>query len=566
MKSLLYVSILFCFVIADCSNEEYKQHLSLLDDAERLLLTDADSASLLLDSLLNPEELSDRDFARWCMLCGKATNYTHADRLLVYQWKRAQEWINQHGSLEERAQVALFLGRAYAEDGEPELAMKTYTDALHFAKEREVYDIAGYICTYMADLYRFSEMSNEVRMKYKEAASLFSKSGNLKSQAYAMKNLAVEYAFVDSFLLAEKIMKEVDSIADILNVQRLDYNIANAYANIYDLKGCYDLSEKYYKKAISLDTRYSIRDSVGLADSYLASGKIALAKELVNRMYLHDSTDFVLNNMYSVIYKAEGNYKEALHFKEVCVEILDSMFIKQSKEKVFEVEKKYNHLKMREQNIRLKSVRQRMIIYFITCFSLLIIGVLIFFFYHKNVKMKMHWQEEKLNNLNNERSEIAVQLSDARHSLETMQGNRDENLRLQQKISFLTEKYKQLQKQRLEASPIYKKFLALSAKNQPSNNKPLLTNKLWNTFVIEFCKIYSDFRISLFNQSPDLSEDEWRYCCLHILGFDGNSEAILLGIMPSSVWIKRSRIKQKLGYSAQKELSLYDILVNNYLN
>lgn len=566
MKSLLYVSTLFCFVIAGCSNEEYKQRLSLLEDAERLLLADADAASLLLDSLLNPEELSDRDFARWCMLCGKATNYTHADRLLVYQWKRAQKWINQHGSSEERAQVALFLGRAYAEDGETELAMMTYTDALHFAKEHEVYDIAGYICTYMADLYRFSEMSNEVRVKYKEAASLFSKSGNLKSQAYAMKNLAVEYAFVDSFLLAEKIMKEVDSIAFILNIQRLDYNIANAYANIYDLQGHYDLSEKYYKKAISLDTRHSIRDSIGLADSYLASGKITLAKELVDRMYLHDSTDFVLNNMYSVIYKTEGDYKEALHFKEICVEILDSMFIKQSEEKIFEVEKKYNHLKMREQNVRLKSARQRIIIYFITCFSLLIIGVLIFFFYHKNVRIKMHWQEEKLKSIDKERSEIAVQLSDARQLLKTMQGNRDENLRLQQKISFLTEKYKQLQKQRLESSAIYKKFVTLSTKNKPGSNKPLLTDKLWNTFVIEFCKIYPDFRTSLFNQCSDLTEDEWRYCSLHILGFDGNSEAILLGIMPNSVWMKRSRIKQKLGYSAQKELSLYDILVKNYLN
>lgn len=568
MKQLLHLPLflLFCLLATRCADEADTRRLAMLDAAERLLPTDADSAGLLLAGIPHPDELGNRDFARWCMLCGHSTNYTHADTLSIHQWKRAQKWIDKHGSPEERAQVGLFLGRAYAEDEEWDLAMQTYAEALHYAKEHEAYNVAGYICTYMADLYRKYDVPEKVIMKYAEAASAFKKAKNLKSQAYAMKNLATQYAFVDSFSHAKSIMKQVDSIAGLLNNQRLNYNIANAYANIYDLQKHYDFAEEYYKKAISLDIDKGVNDSVGLAYVYMASGKYDSAKELIDKMFPNDSMDFVLNHLYADFYKAKEDYQKAFHFKEVCLDILDSMFIHQSKTQVLEIEKKYNHLKIQEENGRLKNARQRSFIYLIICISFLTIGSIVFYFYRKHAKMQLHWQEEKLNSLDKERSEIATQLSEAQHSLKMMKENQEENLRLQQKILFLSEKHKELQKQRLENASIYKKLSSLSAKLQPNNNKPLLTDKLWSTLIAELDKIYPNFRSSLYEQCPGLSEEEWRYCCLHILGFDGNSEAVLLGIIPSSIWMKRSRIKQKLGSNFPKEQTLYHILVDTFLN
>ena len=34
----------------------------------------ADSASVLLNNINAPDELTDKDFAHWCMLCGKVTD------------------------------------------------------------------------------------------------------------------------------------------------------------------------------------------------------------------------------------------------------------------------------------------------------------------------------------------------------------------------------------------------------------------------------------------------------------------------------------------------------------
>lgn len=567
MKQILYLPLvlILCLVAGRCSNEAVTQQQALLDAAERWLPVDADSACLLLASFPSPDALDDGDFARWCMLCGRSTNYTHADTLSIDQWKRAQRWIDKHGSPEERAQVGMFLGRAYAEDSEWDLAMQCYVEALHLAKEHGAYNVGGYICTYMADLYNFKSMPDEIRKKYSEAASLFSKACNLKSQVYAMKNLAVELAYVDSFSCAKNIMKKADSLASLLHIQRVDYNIANAYANIYDMQKCYDLAELYYKKAISLDTCYGMKDSMGLADIYIASGKAKQAKAIIDNLAFHSPVEYGVNFLYGNLYKSLGDYEKALYYTEQCYDISDSLANAQKQANIYKIEKKYNHLKIKEENSRLIISRQRNFIYLIISFGLLIIGTLVFYFYRKHIIMKLHWQQEKLDVLDKERLSIAMQLLEARNSLKTIQENQMENFRLQQKILFLSERYKELQKQRLESSAIYKKLSSLSAKIQPNNGKPLLTDKLWNTLILELARIYPEFRNSLDEKYSSLTEEELRYCYLHVLGFDGNHEAVLLGIMPNSIWMKRSRIKQKLGGNISKEQSLHDILVDMLL-
>ena len=60
-----------------------------------------------------PDELTDKDFAHWCMLCGKVTDEAATGLLPIYQWQRAQQWFTEHGTAEEQAQIDLYLGRAY---------------------------------------------------------------------------------------------------------------------------------------------------------------------------------------------------------------------------------------------------------------------------------------------------------------------------------------------------------------------------------------------------------------------------------------------------------------------
>ena len=565
MKALfcLFAALL---LLTRCTDRETRHESDLLEAAGRLMQEQPDSASRLLAEIHRPEEMDDRHLAHWCMLCGKATGFAHADTIPAYLWERTVKWMERNGKPEERALAMLYLGRAYAEDGKYDKAMEIYMETLDFAQKHRENNTAGYICTYMADLYSSGNAPNEAIKKRTEATTFFTKAKNYKSQAYALKNLAMEYAFADSFVCAENVMKQADSIARMLNIQRLNYSMANAYANIYNLEGRHDLSEKYFKKAISLDTKDGIQDSFGLTYSYLAAGKLTQAKELAGRLAMHDSADFRLNDIYAIIYKAEGDYKRALHFREICYKTLDSLASNQYASNMSKTKHWNGKNQIRKENKELKVIRHRLLFGLFICLGFLISGRTFFIYFKRHTNIKMQLQKEQLIALDNERAEIAAQLTDIKYKLETAQRNKDEITDLQRQFTLLSERYRQLQEQRLKSSAIYKKLISLFKKKQPGNNKPLLVEKYWKQLAAEICKTYPDFRLALFERCPNLSEEEWKYCCLHILGFDGNDEAILLGIMPSSVWMKRSRIKQKLGFSEQKERSLHDILVKNFLS
>lgn len=198
MKALLLTGLLFILILPGCRKET--SILPLLQSVEELIPMYADSASVLLDSIQAPDELTDKDFAHWCMLCGKVTDEAATGLLPIYQWQRAQQWFTEHGTAEEQAQIDLYLGRAYVEDGEYDKAMQIYADALQLAKEHQAYNVAGYICAYMADLYGFRDITSERLEKRKEASNFFKKARNYKSYAYALKDLACECTLTDSLI------------------------------------------------------------------------------------------------------------------------------------------------------------------------------------------------------------------------------------------------------------------------------------------------------------------------------------------------------------------------------
>ena len=95
-------------------------------------------------------------------------------------------------------------------------------------------------------------------------------------------------------------------------------------------------------------------------------------------------------------------------------------------------------------------------------------------------------------------------------------------------------------------SNIYKELNLLANKNIPRNDKPLITNRHWELIVKEITEIYPNIYFFINDTCPNISEQEWQYCCLAMLEFDTNSEAKLLNINTASVRTKRLRLRQKL--------------------
>lgn len=564
MKALLYAILLFLLIIPGCKKENHI--LPLLQTAEQFLPTYADSASILLDSISDPDGLDDEDFARWCMVSGKVTDETATGLLPLYQWKRAQEWFMQRGTAEERAQVALYLGRAYVEDGEYDKAMQVYADALELAKEHQAYNVAGYICTYMADLYGFRNITSECLKKRKEAGEFFKEAGNYKSYAYALKELACEWTLIDSFSYAMPLLHKADSISQLMHNKDLTAAIANAQGISYEMQQKYDSAEIYYLKAIATGSAESYKDSVALSQAYIKDNQLAKAYEIIEAVTKDNKLSYNINEVYYQFYKAEGKYKEALYYKEICSDILDSLTMLQSETKVLEIEKKYNNAKIREENELLKIAQQRNIIIIVIILFLLLLSTSGYIIFRQKSRAKIYQQQAEVDKIKIEFLHLSVELEEKKQSLQNALTNKEEySNKLRQEVEKISHKYSQLQKQGLETSAVGKKLISLSKKNKLEGSQLISTDKAWRTIMMEVDKIYPRFYSLLKEAFLNLTESERQYCYLHIFGFDANDEAKLLGINPDSVRMKRTRINQKQQKQPEEGISLRNYLIKYLL-
>lgn len=117
----------------------------------------------------------------------------------------------------------------------------------------------------------------------------------------------------------------------------------------------------------------------------------------------------------------------------------------------------------------------------------------------------------------------------------------------EKEILLLREKVILLKQLQIKNSLIYKKMKKMANLHIPGCKKQIITNKMWNVIVNEVNNVYPDFYGKVYELCPDISNSEWRYCCLLLFAFNTKEEAVLLNILPESVRKRRFRLSKKLG-------------------
>ena len=319
--------------------------------------------------------------------------------------------------------------------------------------------MAGYICAYMADLYGFRDITSERLEKRKEASNFFKKARNYKSYAYALKDLACECTLTDSFNCTIPLLQKADSISQLLHNKDLTADVANAFGVIYEAQEKYKNAERYFLKAIETGSKESYKDSISLLHIYIKDNQLAKAHEWIETITKHNDIAYYFNQAYYLLYKAEGKYKEALHYKEICSDMLDSLTLVQNETKVLEIEKKYNNAKIREENELLKITQQRNTIIIIIAISLFLLSVAGYIIYRQRSKAKIYYQQTILDKMKIELLHLSAALEEKKQILQKALADKENNAhKLQQEIEVISYKYNRLQKQSLETSTVGKKL------------------------------------------------------------------------------------------------------------
>lgn len=325
----------------------------MMDRAEILLETNPDSAYTLLNNIETPDKLNERQFARWCMLYCRTADKLFEDMLYTEQLDRALSWYKNHGTAEQQAWMGLYLGRSYVKDKLFIPATKAYSDAFSLAKEKHLYNVAGYICSYMADLYTYTGQRSEERRKFEETAEFFKQACNERSYAFALRGVAKTLSFDDSLSLALHCMLMADSIITVLRDSAGIGEIANGLGNIYDLMGDVEKSKACFFKSLNLNTMDQAPTYLALSDLYyneslLDSARYYLAKATKPTMNPYTSVDrFYLGYF---IEKEGGDTEKALLFLEQYLEKKDSLYDEQKQVDIIDAEKRHDVVAVVQEN------------------------------------------------------------------------------------------------------------------------------------------------------------------------------------------------------------------------
>lgn len=209
---LLGIGIVCMSGLVSCVDESREERI--LARAETL---PPDSALCLLDSISLPEEMSCPLTARWSLLYARSADEAGKRMPYVDPMRIAVDYYRSEKQYPELAEAGLYLGRSYAEDKEYDKAMTAYVDALSVALSIKDYNRAGYICSYMADLYETDGSYQKSAEKYEEGNRYFEQAGNMKSYTFGLVNAAFCHVVREDRQKALELLLVADSVAEALD-------------------------------------------------------------------------------------------------------------------------------------------------------------------------------------------------------------------------------------------------------------------------------------------------------------------------------------------------------------
>lgn len=556
-KPIILLTTIILAALSGC-NESVQP--ILFNKVENLMYSQPDSAYALLASI-DTDTLDAGSFAHWCMLKAELSHRTSNVAVpSIEDLQTALDWYQKHGTENEKLRVKFYLGMSYAKEGETGKAMNAYIKVYQIAEENNNYQLMGYVCSYMADLYFDYEYASKSLEKKTEAAFWFKKANNPRSYVCALRDICMNYAAMDSLSQALSYLQKADSIGKTLNDPNVYSSILNAYGNIYQMDGKYKLAEKYFYQSLDTD-KNAISNYFALTNLYIETKQLQKAKATLQKIPQSNALNSfsIYDNLYKIA-KMEGKFEQALDYLEEYTDLNDSLTIAISESKILEIENRYKHQKLMTENAELRLRQTGYLLACAVCLIVVLAMLWAYFGYRKRTEKRLLLQQADIRDTRNRLLELSIEMERKNALLKHSEEEEKALERMREEMETLTARYRTLRKNMLETSAIYKKLLQLARQKKPGNDKTLLTPQLWEQIKRQAETVYPGLRRYVINRCPDLNDSEWAYCCLYMFGFDTNDEATLLNINPTSVRTKTLRLRQRLGIDLSDQLSLYEFI------
>jgi tetratricopeptide (TPR) repeat protein len=540
IKSLNLTLVLFFFLFS-CTYHS-REAKEILTKAENLVEAYPDSALALLDSIHYPNELSRPLLADYILLTTRAKDKAYQDiskDTLIFQIK---DYFLKKRDWEKTVLAEFYSGRVYQSQQEYEEAMHAYLTAETLSKKIQDDNLKGLIQYNIGGLYYDELLYSKAIERLQSAYEYFHKSPdnykreiltyNMVGTCYFLLDNSENHAELKDTALSyfEKALQLAEMHSDSEQVARIRQNLGVVFLVTNATKKAKE--QLFQALTLSFQTEIQTKIYLNLAKTYNQENRRDSALYFANRSLhlLEKANDkLALLSTYRLLSHLEeknNNYLNALQYNQQYLHYYDSIQVEKGNTNLLELQKKYDYELVKGANNRL--IIQRQWIGLILFLLLICIIVISFIFYRKNQQNKDALSEAK-----QAIYQLKVMADDADNSIYPFLARQFDIVK---KVSLLEGYLKEEDKEK--GKEVLKKVNKIIYEKDSFD---------WDVLYQAMNKLHKGHLNKIQETFPNLSELEYKICCLTKSGLNNTEIAILLKSNVNIIQIRKTAIRKKLG-------------------
>lgn len=563
MNRFVIIFLLMSFLLVSCDNRQTK---SLLQDVETYIQERPDSALRVLrkvDSLtLNTKSLR----ARYSLLFAMALDKNYIDTTALSILEPTVAYYERLGSPQDKMLSCYYLGRIYANRKDYPNAVIFYSQALRESSEYDYYH-RGLIYAASADAYNASFNDEEELRNTILAYECFEKIGD-KDLDLSLYKVAQAYHNNERFDVADSLYSLVysgkDSTSRLALYAMEDLVSNDLYQEKQDVERDLELLEYVaeHRGNLSLESYYEY------AYLLLLAGKESEAENILSQLSNREANGKTMEIRYRIA-ECKGQNEEALALLKSMLSHQNDVVKKKLAQSVFKAQSDYYRLTAEVSEQKSTISNQRSIIILIT--GLMIIALLYVIFMKRKstlirekdrltqaVEESERLLETVRNRANEEKSEREKDILDLKSRNEREQDKikdlRDMYVSLYQKRFYEIGKYYDAASSHRLESIKEKAYHDVISSTQALFEEIASGSEGQKKFEARINAELDDIVSKIRSDFPKLKDDDIRFICYLIVGFDTSTISFLMDISKENVRVKKHRLREKLnGYSGPNE-------------
>ncbi|GHT02261.1 hypothetical protein FACS189440_09510 [Bacteroidia bacterium] len=528
-----YSTLVIFFFLFSCTYHS-REAKEILTKAENLVEAYPDSALALLDSISYPNELSRPLFADYILLTTRAKDKAYKDiskDTLIFQIK---DYFLKKRNWEKTVLAEFYSGRVYHSQQEYKKAMHAYLTAETLSAKIQDDNLKGLIQYFIGDLYYNQRFYSEAIDRFKLAYEYYNHSPDNYTRKIATFNVIGNIFLIktkkdSAFVYYYKALKLAETQNDSYQITITKQNIGAAFLEIGEIKQAKDQFwqtleltpvNALYRAYLNLANIYEKENQ---KDSALFCANLSL--KLANK----ENNKTALLSIYSLLSRLEeknGNYRNAFNYYQQYTNYYTMIQQEKRNTNLQALQKEYDLELMKGVNNRLIIQKQWILL---SLFLLLICIIIIsFLFYRKNQQNK-----EALSDAKQVIYQLKEMANDADNSIHPFLVRQFDIVK---KVSLLEGYLKEEDKEK--GKEILKKVNKIIYEKDSFD---------WNVLYQAMNKLHKGYLDKIQEAFPNLSELEYKICCLTKSGLNNTEIAILLKSNVNIIQIRKTAIRKKLG-------------------